>query len=173
MKKTLLAFMLCLGTIMSYAASLKDLNNGWQLYSNDNELNHNPLNGLYFLTIDEKTDFKIYIDILNSGDTICELFIDSKDEDGNNRVFYTFDRKSTYFFDVYRINESNRFSIVKFEYNENDDFSTGFNQNGLGQNNLAKQIALELLKGQSIKFVATPSMAEYQEIKELIIPGIK
>ena len=172
MKKFYAVLILCFMSILSYA-QFKNLNNGWKLYSDEKELNHNQINGLYFVKVNDSTEFKMYLDASFGGDTICELFLEAKDENGNNKVFYIFDTKATYFFNVFRDDETERFSMIKFEYNEDDEFTTGFNQNGLGQNTLAKQIALQLLNGHHLRFIVSPNMAEFQEIKEITIPSAK
>lgn len=172
MKKTLVMMLLCFISIGNRAENI-NWNNGWQQYHEPTVLSKDVLNGYYSVSLNDSTKFNIYIDITAHEDTICELMIDASDIYGNPKVFYFFEEKATYFFNVYRINETERFSIIKFEYNENNDFTTGFNVNGLGQNKLATQVALELLNGQAIKLVAPTNSAKYQEIKELTIPSIK
>lgn len=173
MKKSLLfAFMLCFAGIGNCAEYIT-WNNGWKQYHEKTVLNHDNINGLYFLSLNDSTDFQMYIDVSMQGDTICELMINARDKEGNPKIFYFFEEKATYFFNVFRDKEDKRFSIIKFEYNEENGFTTGFNVNGLGQNKLAQQIILQLLEGHQLRFVATTNLAEYQEIKELIIPGLK
>ncbi len=173
MKKSLLfAFMLCFAGIGNCAEYIT-WNNGWKQYHEKTVLSHDNINGLYFLSLNDSTDFQMYIDISMQGDTICELMINARDQEGNPKIFYFWEEKATYFFNVFRDGEDKRFSIIKFEYNEENEFTTGLNANGLGQNKLAKQIILQLIEGHQLKFMATPNLAEYQEIKELIIPGLK
>lgn len=156
---------------MSYA-QWKELNNGWRQFVTEIGA-YNPTNGLYSIRIGERTDFKMYIDVLAPGDTLCKLTIDSWDEDKRPKIFYTNDDKSIYFFDVFFENTSKRFSIIRFEYDKDENFTTGFNSDGSGQNSLAVKIATQLLKGNDVKFVVNSSVEKYQEIKEMIIPGIK
>ena len=172
MKRSIILWMLCLVSIIGYA-EFRELNNGWQQHFETTVLSNNPLNGLYFVKVNDSTEFKTYIDISSKGDTICELFIEAKDANGDNKIFYTFDKKSTYFFNVFRDNESQKLSLIRFEYNEENEFTTGFYPNGLGQNNLAKKIAFLLLSGHQLKFVVTPNLAEFQEIKEFTVPSMK
>lgn len=173
MKKSLLfAFMLCFAGIGNCAEFIH-WNNGWKQYFEKTVLRQDSLNGLYFLTLNDSTDFQMYIDISTEGDTICELMINARDKEGNPKIFYFFEEKATYFFNVFRDKEDKRFSIIKFEYNEENEFTTGFNVSGLGQNKLAKQIILQLLDGHKLRFEATPNLAEYQEIKDFIVPSLK
>lgn len=173
MKKThLIVLMLCFVGIGNCAEYIHR-NNGWKQYYEKTVLRQDSINGLYFFALNDSTDFQMYVDISTEGDTICELMINARDKEGNSKIFYFFEEKATYFFNVFRDSEDKRFSIIKFEYNEENEFTTGFNTNGLGQNKLAQQIILQLLAGHQLRFEATPNLSEYQEIKEFIVPSLK
>ena len=171
MKKIFITLTLCIISIVSYAEFV-DLNNGWRQYSENTVLNNNTKNGWYFVKLNDSTEFSIYIDIY-MGDTLCELRIVNKDTNGNPKIFYSYDQKATYYFNAFVNNETTRFAAISFNYDDKNNFSSGFSPEGLGNNDLAKQIAFKLLEGYSVRLVAFPRLAEYQEIKELVIPSIK
>lgn len=158
---------------MTGYADWQNLNNGWRQYTDDyNTGSTNPINGLYSYKIDDYTKFSIYIDV-TARDTLCVFYIESVYEDGSPKIYYTYGSKSTYFFDVFDAKSSHMIDMVKFEYDEEGDFSTGFNVRGLGQNKTATKLAMCLLKGKSLKFVVYPPLEEFQEIKEFVLPSIK
>ena len=171
MKKSLLVFTLCVISLASYA-ELKELNNGWRQFVYEGTMD-NPLDGRYSVALNDTTKFIMYLDVIPMEDTLCVLTIESRDINGKTKIFYLFDDKATYFFNVFRDSETERFSMIKFEYNEDNEFTTGFNPNGLGQNKLATQIALQLLNGHQLKLVVPSKSAPYQEIKKLTIPSVK
>lgn len=171
MKKSLLAFILCVISITLHAEFII-LNNGWRQFVYEGTMD-NPLDGRYSVALNDTTNFIMYLDVTETGDSICELTIVSRDINGKKKIFYLFDEKATYFFNVFRDRETERFSIIRFEYNDDNEFTTGFNPDGLGQNKLATQIATQILNGHQLKLVVPSKSAPYQEIKELTIPSVK
>ena len=172
MKKILVVIaMLCFVNIVVYSEIIT-LSNGWSKYYDSSFMN-NEMEGRYGVKIDDKTSFGFYIDITEYGDTLCQLKMENWEEKGKKKIYYFFEDKATYYFNVYRNNETQRVRMISFSYDEFDDFSTGFNTEGLGQNRLALQCALDLLNGYDLKLVCPEKMEKYQELKELIIPSIK
>ena len=171
MKKTLVMMMLCFISIVAYSEIIA-LSNGWSKYYDSSFMN-NEMEGRYGVKIDDKTSIGFYIDITEEGDTLCQLTMENWEEKGKKKIFYFFEDKATYYFNVFRNDESQRVRMISFSYDEYDDFTTGFNTEGLGQNRLALQCALDLLNGYNLKLIAPTNSAKYQEIKELAIPSIK
>ena len=66
-----------------------------------------------------------------------------------------------------------RFSILRFSYDEKDDFTTGFSSTGKGQNQLASDVFKCITTGINVKFIVPDKMAEYQEIKSFNLPYMK
>ena len=171
MKKFFIALMLCMISTIAYCEIIS-LTNGWSKFY-DQAFMNNEIEGRYSVKIDDKTQFGFYIDITEEGDTLCTLKMENWEEKGQKKIYYFFEDKATYYFNVFRNSETQRVRMVSFSYDEYDDFTTGFNAEGLGQNRLALQCALDLLNGYALKLICPKNMEEFQELKELTIPGIK
>lgn len=163
MKKILVALMLCLISIASLA-EIKDLGNGWKFINTANEIE-----GLYYYDIDPTIRIKMYISTSNN-DTYYEFRIESKDDAGNSKIYKILEEKATFYFDVFQEGYNEYFSILRFSYNDRDEMTTGFSLKG--QNDLAGKVVQKLLNGVGVKFIASKSLAEFQEIKEFILPPI-
>lgn len=168
MKKLLISFLLVLVSTFCFA-EMQNAKNGWKYDSF--WLSRSAK--LYFIEIDDSTEVSLYFDITLLGDTLCEFSLSQYDQNGEDKIFYFFDEKATFYYDVFLLNAQERFAAISFSYNEKNKFSTGFHSDGLGQNKLVCSILNALLNGKDVKFVSVPALAEYQEIKEFILPSVR
>lgn len=172
MKKTLVLFSLSFVCLCCFA-EWQDGKNGWKYFNDSFRSSQESGPSFYTIDIDDSTKVSLYFDVTSHGDTLCEFLLNQVNQNGEDKIFSLFDRKLDYFYNVFLLNTEERFSAVKFSYDEENKFTTGFNPDGLGQNKLACSILRALLNGGSVKFVVMPAMEEWQEIKEFILPSLK
>lgn len=170
MKKITFILVVFLTCINCYAVGWQELNNGWKHY--DSSISDSPESGLFSYQIDNYLTMMLYVDFYKQ-DTLCEFILNCEDEKFQKKVFYFFEDKATYFFNVFREGEESRFSILRFSYDEKDDFTTGFSSTGKGQNQLASDVFKCITTGINVKFIVPDKMAEYQEIKSFNLPYMK
>lgn len=170
MKKVFLVLLLCSVCLPSFAITF-DMDNGWKRFVCC-QMDTNSIEGIYSYAMDDTTKIHVQINIVE-GDTLCSLSINRENKHGDKYIFYVVENKATYYYDVFEDSLRTRFSALRFFYDKDDNFTSGREiYPNKGQNKLAVQVASRLLNNHSVRFAAMKAMAEYQEIKEFVLPAI-